>query len=71
MSTFDKLTKIEALIARASSEGEYQAVLLAKERIQKRTNQESVEYRISTGSPWKKKAIHRSMQKVWIFYLSL
>lgn len=55
MNTLDKLAKIEALIARASSEGEHQAAMLAKKRIQQKVNQTPTEYRISTDSPWKKR----------------
>lgn len=42
-------------MARASSEGERNAALLAKKRIQERINQEPIEYRVSTGSLWKKR----------------
>lgn len=55
LSLLDRLSKIEALIQRASSDGERRAAMLAKERILERKDQQPVEYRISLGSHWKKK----------------
>jgi len=52
---FDKISKIEALIARASSEGERQAALAAKERILKSQDQRPQDYVVSTRSSWQKK----------------
>ena len=59
MSYLDKLAKVEALLQRASSEGERQAAEFAKERILARisdlhTNR-AIEYKISLDSPWKKR----------------
>ena len=59
MSFLDKLIKIEALIQRASSDGERQAAQLAKERVLSkisldRSNQ-PIEYRVSLSSPWEKR----------------
>lgn len=59
MSYFEKLAKIEALIQRASTEGERQAAKLAKERIiskvsANKSNQD-VEYKVSLGSFWEKR----------------
>lgn len=58
-SVLDKLSKIEALIQRASSEGERQAAQFAKERvlstIAERQNSIPIEYKISLDSSWKKR----------------
>lgn len=58
-SVLDKLSKIEALIQRASSEGERQAAQHAKERvlskIAERQSNIPIEYKISLDSPWKKR----------------
>lgn len=57
MSFLDKLAKVEALLQRASSEGERQAAQLAKERILARISDihvnRPIEYKISLDSPWK------------------
>ena len=50
----DKLSKIQALIEQASSEGERQAALLAKERILSRQMQLPIEYRVTLKSIWQK-----------------
>jgi hypothetical protein len=59
MSFLDKLSKIEALINRASSDGERQAAQLAKERILDKIISDQVnkpiEYRVSFNSPWEKR----------------
>lgn len=55
MTFLDKLSKIEALIERSSSEGERQAAILAKERIQQRQDQHPKEYRVTVDNPWKKR----------------
>ncbi len=59
MSILDKLTKIEALIERASTEGERHAAFLAKGRVlsslEKLQNKTPVEYRVRMDSPWKKR----------------
>jgi hypothetical protein len=58
-SILDKLSKIEALIQRASSEGERQAARYAKGRIlstiAERQSKIPIEYKISFDSPWKKR----------------
>ncbi len=59
MSYLDKLAKVEALLQRASSEGERQAAELAKGRILAKisdahTNR-PIEYKISLDSPWKRR----------------
>lgn len=58
-SVLDKLAKIEALIQRASFEGEKQAAILAKERVlaamQEQQNQKPIEYNVTCDSPWKKR----------------
>ncbi len=56
-SVLDKLTKIEALIQRASFAGEKQAAILAKQRILAtlhQPTQRAIEYKVSFDSPWKK-----------------
>jgi len=59
MSILDKITKIEALIEKASTEGERHAAILAKDRVlsslKNRQDQTSVEYRVGLDSPWKKR----------------
>jgi hypothetical protein len=59
MSILDKLAKIEALIQRASSDGEREAALCAKERVlaslHERQAQAPTEYKVSFDSPWKKR----------------
>lgn len=59
MSYLDKLAKIEALLQRASSEGERHAAALAKERILTKIsdihNSRPIEYKVSFDSPWKKR----------------
>lgn len=54
MSLSEKLSKIQALIERASSEGERQAASLAKERILSRQIQLPIEYRVTLKSIWQK-----------------
>lgn len=54
MSFLDKLSKIQALIERASSAGEREAALLAKERILSRQMQLPIEYRVTLKSIWQK-----------------
>ena len=55
MNIFEKIKKIEALIERAGSDGERQSAILAKERLEKFTEQEEVEYSIHTQDMWHKK----------------
>lgn len=59
MSFLDKLAKIEALIQRASSDGERQAAELAKERVLAKISLDDssrpIEYKVSLGSPWEKR----------------
>lgn len=59
MSFLDKLAKIEALIQRASSEGERQAAQLAKERVLSKIcldqSNKPIEYRVSLASLWEKR----------------
>lgn len=60
-SILDKLSKIEALIQRASTEGERQAAQSAKDRvlstIAERQNSIPIEYKISLDSSWKKRLL--------------
>lgn len=55
MDLFEKIKKIEALIERASSEGERTAAELAKQRLKERIHDRLIEYRISSHSRWEKK----------------
>lgn len=59
MSFLDKLAKIEALIQRASSDGERQAAKLAKERVLSKIaldqSSRPIEYRVSLDSSWAKR----------------
>jgi len=54
---YDKLRKIEALIANTSSEGEQRAAELAKNRILERIDDETIEYRLSSASHWQKRLL--------------
>ena len=54
---YDKLQKIETLMARTSSEGERRAAEIARSRIQERINDKPVEYRLSSRSHWQKKLL--------------
>lgn len=47
MSLFEKLIKIQALVERASTEGERQAATLAMERLLNRQEQLPIEFRIT------------------------
>jgi len=59
MSILDKLAKIEALIEKASTEGERHAAILAKDRIfsslEKYQTQIPIEYKLTLKSYWKKR----------------
>jgi len=59
MNLLDKLQKIQALIDRASSEGERQAAELAKQRLHDRLHEDRnariIEYRVTSHSKWEKK----------------
>jgi hypothetical protein len=67
MSFLDKLAKIEALIQRASSEGEKQAAQLAKQRVLEKIQvshaNRPIEYKISHGSRWEKRLFAALCQK--------
>jgi hypothetical protein len=54
---YEKLQKIEALMASTSSEGERRAAEIARNRIQERINDEPIEYRLSSRSHWQKKLL--------------
>jgi len=55
MDIFEKIKKIEALIERGATEGERQAAVFAKERLEKVATVEELEYTISTRGMWHKK----------------
>jgi hypothetical protein len=55
MNLIDKIQKIQALIDRASSEGERQAAELAKQRLHDRIKENPIEYRVTSHSTWEKK----------------
>lgn len=55
MSLSDKLLKIQALIDRASSDGERQAALLAKDRVLSSQSQVSIEHHVSLEDIWQKR----------------
>ncbi len=55
MNLIDKVQKIQALIDRASSEGERQAAELAKQRLHNRIKENPIEYRVSSHSKWEKR----------------
>jgi hypothetical protein len=55
MDLAEKIRKVEALISRATSEGERRAAEFAKERLQERVALQPCEYTVRVNSPWKKK----------------
>ena len=55
MNLIDKIQKVQALIDRASSEGERQAAELAKQRLQDRVKENPIEYRVTSHSKWEKR----------------
>lgn len=54
-SILEKIQKVEALIERAGTEGERQAAIQAKERLEKLTSVAEIEYTIRTNDLWHKK----------------
>lgn len=54
MEILEKLSKIQAIIERTSSEGERQAAVLAMERLLQQQKQQPKEYRITVRSIWQK-----------------
>jgi hypothetical protein len=54
MSLLEKLTKIQALVERSSSEGERQAAKLAMERLLKHHESQPIECRITSPNIWQK-----------------
>lgn len=54
-SILEKIQKVEALIERAGTEGERQAAIHAKERLDKLKPKDEVEYTIRTNDLWHKK----------------
>lgn len=67
MDLLDKLQKIQTLIDRATSEGERQAVEMAKQRFNERLkddkNHRLIEYRITSHSQWEKKLFNAVCKK--------
>jgi hypothetical protein len=55
MDLADKIRKVEALLARAATEGERQAAFLARQRLLQKVDQLPVEYTVTNGSHWKKR----------------
>jgi hypothetical protein len=55
MSFSEKLAKIQAVIERATLDGERQAAALAMERLLKRQSQLPIEFRVTLPSIWQKK----------------
>lgn len=55
MNLVDKIQKIQALIDRASSEGERQAAELAKQRLHDRIKENPIEYKVTSHSKWEKR----------------
>ncbi|MGA8165600.1 MAG: hypothetical protein WB791_11390 [Waddliaceae bacterium] len=55
MDLLEKIKKIEALIERASSEGERTAAELAKQRLKEKVYDCPIEFQISSHSRWEKK----------------
>jgi hypothetical protein len=55
MDLADKIRKIEALIAGATSDGERQAAEFAKRRLQDKIEAKPIEYTVTSNSHWKKK----------------
>lgn len=55
MNLFDKIRKIEALLAGAKTEGERQAAILARQRLLNKRVAEPLEYSVRVDSHWKKR----------------
>ena len=55
MDLADKIRKVEALLARAGSEGERQAAALARQRLLQKIVQSPMEYTVKVDSYWKKR----------------
>lgn len=55
MDLADKIRNVEALLARATTEGEKQAAFLAKRRLLQKADQFPVEYTVTHDSHWKKR----------------
>ena len=55
MDISEKMKKVEALIARAGTEGERQSAIFAKERLQKSVAEIVVEYTIRMNDVWHKR----------------
>jgi hypothetical protein len=55
MDLADKIRKVEALLARAGSEGERQAAALARQRLLQKIVQSPIEYTVKVDSHWKKR----------------
>jgi hypothetical protein len=55
MDLANKISKIEALIASATNDGERQAAEFAKQRLQDKIAAQPIEYNVRTDTPWKKK----------------
>lgn len=69
MDVFEKIKKIEALIASSKSDGKRQTAELAKNRILERQQQEIaaklIEYKVSLGDLWKKELLIALCNKYW------
>jgi hypothetical protein len=63
MDLADKISKIEALIAGTSSDGERKAAELAKQRLQEKTAAQPIEYSVRVDGLWKKKLFMAICQK--------
>lgn len=55
MDIADKIRKVEALLARAATEGEKQAAALARQRLFQKVIQSPLEYSVKVDSHWKKR----------------
>ena len=55
MDLADKIRKVEALLKRATTEGEREAAFLAKQRLLQKADQSPIEYTVTNDSHWKKR----------------
>lgn len=63
MNIFDKIAKIEALMASTKSEGERRAAEFAKQRLQEKIDARQIEYTARSRSRWEKQLFHALCKK--------
>ncbi len=71
MDLYEKIKKVEALIERASSEGEREAAELAKQRLKKRVDDKPIEYQIRSHSRWEKSCLVQYAEKTGLILIDI